>query len=99
MNPLIYIDACLWSSLHFVILNIPPSRLPLFPLLAGLVWLATLASLLLSWVAHGMPRYPGQNYPIAYVFIGWIYLFLVCDLLCWKSGSGPANWPANWRRH
>lgn len=67
MNPLIYVDACLWSSLHFVVLNIPPSRLPLFPTLAGLVWLGTLSGLLLSWVAHGMPRYPGQNYPIAYV--------------------------------
>ncbi|BCR83885.1 uncharacterized protein ACHE_11287A [Aspergillus chevalieri] len=67
MNPLVRLDDCLWSSLHFVILNIPPSRLPLFPCLAGLVWLATLSGLLLSWITHGMPRYPGQMYPIAFI--------------------------------
>lgn len=67
MNPLVHLDGCLWSSLHIVILNIPPSRLPLFLRLAGLVWFATLAGLLLSWITHGMPRYPGQTYPIAFV--------------------------------
>lgn len=66
-NPLIFIDACLWSFLHFLVLNIPPSRLPVFPVLAGLVWLVTLSTLLLSWVAHGMPHYPGQEHPIAFV--------------------------------
>lgn len=69
MNPLVRLDDYLWSSLHFVILNIPPSRLPLFPCLAGLVWLATLSGLLLSWITHGMPRYPGQTYPIAYALL------------------------------
>ena len=79
MNPLVYLNDSLWSSLHFVILNIPPSRLPLFPCLAGFVWFATLSGLLLSWIAHGMPKYPGQSYPIAFVYPDlqwwwWCYL-------------------------
>ncbi|KAF9887654.1 hypothetical protein FE257_009747 [Aspergillus nanangensis] len=53
----------LWSFLHGFILNIPPTRLPLFPALAGSVWFLTLASLLLTWLARGMPRYPGQSNP------------------------------------
>lgn len=67
MNPLDHLNDSLWSSLQFVILNIPPSRLPIFPCLAGCVWFATLLGLLLSWIGHGMPRYPGQTYPIAWV--------------------------------
>ncbi|KAG2421775.1 hypothetical protein HFD88_005751 [Aspergillus terreus] len=53
----------LWFFLHILILNIPPTRLALFPALAGSVWFLTLASLLLTWVARGMPRYPGQSNP------------------------------------
>ncbi|KAL5360181.1 Frag1/DRAM/Sfk1 family-domain-containing protein [Aspergillus floccosus] len=53
----------LWFFLHILILNIPPTRLPLFPALAGSVWFLTLASLLLTWIARGMPRYPGQSNP------------------------------------
>ncbi|OJK03277.1 hypothetical protein ASPACDRAFT_1865378 [Aspergillus aculeatus ATCC 16872] len=53
----------IWSFLHVTILNIPPSRLPIFPSLAGSVWFLTLASLLLTWLARGMPQYPGQSNP------------------------------------
>ncbi|PLB39182.1 uncharacterized protein BDW47DRAFT_124807 [Aspergillus candidus] len=53
----------IWSLLHAIILDIPPTRLPLFPALAGSVWFLTLASLLLTWIARGMPRYPGQSNP------------------------------------
>ncbi|PYI30970.1 hypothetical protein BP00DRAFT_436383 [Aspergillus indologenus CBS 114.80] len=53
----------IWSFLHVNILNIPPSRLPIFPSLAGSVWFLTLASLLLTWLARGMPQYPGQSNP------------------------------------
>ncbi|PYH77119.1 hypothetical protein BO82DRAFT_378253 [Aspergillus uvarum CBS 121591] len=53
----------IWSFLHVNILNIPPSRLPIFPSLAGSVWCLTLASLLLTWLARGMPQYPGQSNP------------------------------------
>ncbi|GLA23668.1 hypothetical protein ACMYSQ_011361 [Aspergillus niger] len=52
-----------WAFLHAVILNIPPSRLYIFPTLAGTVWFLTLASLLLTWLARGMPVYPGQSNP------------------------------------
>ncbi|KAL3477972.1 Frag1/DRAM/Sfk1 family-domain-containing protein [Aspergillus californicus] len=53
----------IWAALHFTILNIPPSRLPLFPSLAGSVWFLTLSSLLLTWIARGMKPYPGQSNP------------------------------------
>ncbi|PLN84646.1 hypothetical protein BDW42DRAFT_162402 [Aspergillus taichungensis] len=53
----------IWSTLHAIILDIPPTRLPLFPALAGSVWFLTLASLLLTWIARGMPQYPGQSNP------------------------------------
>ncbi|OJJ35693.1 hypothetical protein ASPWEDRAFT_111076 [Aspergillus wentii DTO 134E9] len=53
----------LWPPLHAVILNIPPSRLPLFPSLAGAAWFVTLAGLILTWIAHGTPQYPGQSNP------------------------------------
>ncbi|RAL10738.1 uncharacterized protein BO97DRAFT_406732 [Aspergillus homomorphus CBS 101889] len=53
----------IWSSLHIIILNIPPSRLPIFPALAGSIWFLTLATLLLTWLGRGMPRYPGQSNP------------------------------------
>lgn len=68
MNPLDHLNDSLWFLLQFVILNIPPSRLPIFPCLAGWVWFATLLGLLLSWIGHGMPQYPGQTYPIACVW-------------------------------
>lgn len=65
---LIQCHNAIWSILHAIILDIPPTRLPLFPALAGSVWLLTLASLLLTWIARGMPRYPGQSNPhIAFV--------------------------------
>ena len=83
-NPLVLIDACLWSFLHFVVLGIPPSRLHVIPVLAGLVWFVTLSILLLSWIAHGMPHYPGQEHPIAFVSLE---LVLVC-LVCWGWGEG-----------
>ncbi|THC96119.1 hypothetical protein EYZ11_004393 [Aspergillus tanneri] len=58
----------IWCFLHGIILNIPPNRLPLFPALAGSVWFLTLASLLLTWIAYGMPQYPGQYNPhIAFI--------------------------------
>ncbi|PWY79807.1 hypothetical protein BO83DRAFT_375750 [Aspergillus eucalypticola CBS 122712] len=53
----------IWAFLHATILNIPPSRLYIFPTLAGSVWFLTLASLLLTWLARGMPVYPGQSNP------------------------------------
>lgn len=77
-NPLVFIDGCLWSFLHFIVLSIPPSRLPVFPVLAGLVWLLTLSILLLSWVARGMPQYPKQQHPIAFVSL----------LRSWYTGGG-----------
>ncbi|KAL4963377.1 Frag1/DRAM/Sfk1 family-domain-containing protein [Aspergillus stella-maris] len=49
-----------WSLLHRTILNIPPRRLPLFPLLSGTVWFLTLTSLLLRWITRGRKPYPGQ---------------------------------------
>ncbi|PLB45395.1 hypothetical protein P170DRAFT_512097 [Aspergillus steynii IBT 23096] len=61
-----FLDRChdsVWCSLHGIILNIPPTRLPLFPALAGSVWFLTLASLLLTWIARGRPQYPGQSNP------------------------------------
>ncbi|RAL04972.1 uncharacterized protein BO80DRAFT_373281 [Aspergillus ibericus CBS 121593] len=53
----------IWAFLHAVILNIPPSRLIIFPSLAGSVWFLTLAALLLTWLGRGMPVYPGQSNP------------------------------------
>ncbi|OJJ73001.1 hypothetical protein ASPBRDRAFT_151691 [Aspergillus brasiliensis CBS 101740] len=53
----------IWAFLHAIILNIPPSRLYIFPSMAGTVWFLTLASLLLTWLARGMPVYPGQSNP------------------------------------
>ncbi|KAL4796153.1 Frag1/DRAM/Sfk1 family-domain-containing protein [Aspergillus venezuelensis] len=50
----------IWSLLHRTILNIPPTRLPLFPLLSGTVWFLTLTSLLLRWITRGRKPYPGQ---------------------------------------
>lgn len=65
---LIQCHNAIWSTLHAIILDIPPTRLPLFPALAGSVWFLTLASLLLTWIARGMPRYPGQSNPhVAFV--------------------------------
>ncbi|KAL2808172.1 Frag1/DRAM/Sfk1 family-domain-containing protein [Aspergillus granulosus] len=53
----------IWAAFHVTILNIPPNRLFLFPLLAGTAWFLTLTSLLLTWVARGMRPYPGQSNP------------------------------------
>ncbi|PYH88093.1 hypothetical protein BO71DRAFT_366067 [Aspergillus ellipticus CBS 707.79] len=53
----------IWASLHGVVLNIPPSRLRIFPFLAGSVWFLTLSTLLLTWLGRGMPKYPGQSNP------------------------------------
>ncbi|KAL4868245.1 hypothetical protein BDV12DRAFT_170022, partial [Aspergillus spectabilis] len=53
----------IWAALHITILNIPPTRLYLFPLLAGTAWLVTLTGLLLRWVTRGMRPYPGQSNP------------------------------------
>ncbi|PYI04239.1 hypothetical protein BO78DRAFT_399102 [Aspergillus sclerotiicarbonarius CBS 121057] len=53
----------IWAFLHAVVLNIPPSRLIIFPSLAGSVWFLTLAALLLTWLGRGMPVYPGQSNP------------------------------------
>ncbi|KAK6810774.1 hypothetical protein RU639_013436 [Aspergillus parasiticus] len=67
-NPLFRCYDFAWSFLHVFILNIPPSRLFLFPALAGSVWFLTLASLLSIWLAHGMPQYPGQsNQHVAFI--------------------------------
>ncbi|KAE8416901.1 Frag1/DRAM/Sfk1 family-domain-containing protein [Aspergillus pseudocaelatus] len=67
-NPLPRCHDSAWFFLHVFILNIPPSRLFLFPALAGSVWFLTLASLLLIWLAHGMPQYPGQsNQHVAFI--------------------------------
>lgn len=67
-NPLVRCYDSAWFLLHIFILNIPPSRLFLFPVLAGSVWFLTLASLLSIWLAHGMPQYPGQsNQHVAFV--------------------------------
>ncbi|KAL3483889.1 Frag1/DRAM/Sfk1 family-domain-containing protein [Aspergillus germanicus] len=63
LNFLIRCHDHIWAALHVTILNIPPHRLYLFPLLAGTVWFVTLASLLLTWVARGMKPYPGQSNP------------------------------------
>ncbi|KAB8069584.1 Frag1/DRAM/Sfk1 family-domain-containing protein [Aspergillus leporis] len=61
INPLPRCHDAIWFFLHILILNIPPSRLVLFPPLSGSVWFVTLASLLLTWIARGMPKYPGQS--------------------------------------
>lgn len=67
-NPLVRCYDSAWFLLHIFILNIPPSRLFLFPALAGSVWFLTLASLLSIWLAHGMPQYPGQsNQHVAFI--------------------------------
>lgn len=52
-----------WTPLRAAILSIPGPRLSLIPSLAGSVWFVTLAGLLLTWIARGMPRYPGQRNP------------------------------------
>lgn len=52
-----------WTPLRAAILSIPGPRLLLIPSLAGSVWFVTLAGLLLTWIARGMPRYPGQRNP------------------------------------
>ncbi|KAI9374580.1 Frag1/DRAM/Sfk1 family-domain-containing protein [Aspergillus egyptiacus] len=54
----------IWFALHVTILNIPPTRLFIFPSLAGTVWFITLASLLMTWIfARDMRPYPGQGSP------------------------------------
>lgn len=63
INPLPRCHDTIWLFLHVFILNIPPSRLVLFPAFAGSAWFLTLASLLLTWFARGMPQYPGQSNP------------------------------------
>ena len=52
-----------WTPLRTIILSIPPSRLLLFPSIGGSIWFVTLAGLLLTWIARGMPQYPGQRNP------------------------------------
>ncbi|KAL4875540.1 hypothetical protein BJY04DRAFT_201592 [Aspergillus karnatakaensis] len=61
-NPLA-IPAQIWAPLQTTILNIPPARLPLFPLLTGTNWLITLTILLVRWVTRGLRPYPGQSNP------------------------------------
>ncbi|KAB8214364.1 hypothetical protein BDV33DRAFT_228383 [Aspergillus novoparasiticus] len=54
-NPLFRCYDSAWFLLHVFILNIPPSRLFLFPALAGSL-------------AHGIPQYPGQsNQHVAFI--------------------------------
>ena len=38
-------------------------RLKILPLTCGTVWLITLLTLLIYWLAEGRPRYPGQTNP------------------------------------
>ena len=38
-------------------------RLKILPLVCGTVWLITLLTLLIYWLAEGSPRYPGQVNP------------------------------------
>lgn len=52
-----------WSTVRIIILQIPPYRLFLFPFMAGAVWFLTLSALLITWLARGAPRYPGQGNP------------------------------------
>ncbi|GAD97812.1 hypothetical protein AOR_1_1722194 [Paecilomyces variotii No. 5] len=52
-----------WPVVRIIILQIPPSRLFLFPFIAGTVWFLTLSALLLTWLGRGSPRYPGQGNP------------------------------------
>ncbi|KAF2108316.1 Frag1/DRAM/Sfk1 [Lophiotrema nucula] len=47
----------------FQIPFVPLNRLWVFPALAGTAWFITLAGLLLTWIARGTPRYPGQQNP------------------------------------
>ncbi|KAJ9267211.1 hypothetical protein DTO195F2_444 [Paecilomyces variotii] len=57
-----------WSTVRIIILQIPPYRLFLFPFMAGAVWFLTLSALLITWLARGAPRYPGQGNPyIAFI--------------------------------
>ncbi|KAF2195162.1 hypothetical protein K469DRAFT_698722 [Zopfia rhizophila CBS 207.26] len=42
---------------------IPLRHLWLFPLIAGTFWFLTLAALLITWLANGMPKYPKQSNP------------------------------------
>ena len=38
-------------------------RLKILPLICGTVWVITLLTLLIYWLAEGLPRYPGQTNP------------------------------------
>ena len=53
----------LWSPFRSLVLSIPPSRLPFFPIITGATWFITLSALLLTWLGRGMPQYPGQSNP------------------------------------
>lgn len=52
-----------WPVVRIVVLKIPPYRLFLFPFMAASVWFLTLSILMLTWLARGTPRYPGQGNP------------------------------------
>ncbi|KAF2088616.1 hypothetical protein K490DRAFT_56011 [Saccharata proteae CBS 121410] len=44
-------------------MKVPLHRLWLFPFVGSVAWFVTLFVLLVTWVARGMPRYPGQTNP------------------------------------
>ena len=39
-------------------------RLKILPLICGAIWVITLLTLLIYWLAEGCPRYPGQSNPL-----------------------------------
>ena len=49
-------------------MHLPLRSLRLLPFSAGTIWLITLLSLLICWLAEGRPRYPSQSNPyVAYI--------------------------------
>ncbi|KAF2807822.1 uncharacterized protein BDZ99DRAFT_464732 [Mytilinidion resinicola] len=44
-------------------IRIPLQHLWLFPFISGTAWFVTLAVLLITWFAEGMPKYPLQSNP------------------------------------
>ena len=58
-----------WQTLHALGIEEPImhrlvfAHLKLLPLVSGTVWIVTLLTLLIYWLAEGSPRYPGQSNP------------------------------------
>ncbi|KAF2457416.1 Frag1/DRAM/Sfk1 [Lineolata rhizophorae] len=55
-------------------MRVPLHLLWLFPLVAAVIWFATLLTLLIRWLVRGMPKYPDQSNPLV-AFISDIAAF------------------------